>query len=276
MSFLHSPLASSEWAGLVWAMRSAPQDDTARLIAADWLQDTGLPELVAWAEFVRYQVEAFRVPKRGHVYSDSCDCWGCRPERRATMLYDQWGTFWGAHTFATLAVTDGLKPGAGAVGHYERGFLRYTMAAFHDFRVSIVPKAAALFLDRQPVRQCVIQLWPATRQILRRTDIAEWVLTLVIEDTSDGSARAVRSILTRPPDVTRNVKSYRRADTPQQLPRMIRAVVSDVLRSRRELTPGEPVLDARGRRIPPGIETGSLRRSRDSNDGRESRGRVFM
>jgi uncharacterized protein (TIGR02996 family) len=53
-----SPLASAEWAGLVASIRFAPDDDTARLVAAEWLDDTRRPELEAWAELIRVQVAA--------------------------------------------------------------------------------------------------------------------------------------------------------------------------------------------------------------------------
>lgn len=92
-----SPLASSEWAGFVTAMRFSPDDLTHRLIAADWLQDTNRPELIAWADFVRYHCDA--AAPRPHVYTDACDCRPCRGERRATALWDRWSADWLRHAF---------------------------------------------------------------------------------------------------------------------------------------------------------------------------------
>src|SRR6476619_241728 len=90
-------LDNPEWLGLVAAIRFEPLDDTARLVAADWLeekgQDDNVPALAGWAQFIRAQV-AMTSELRNHGFTDSCDCRVCQSERRATMLFDRWGIFW--------------------------------------------------------------------------------------------------------------------------------------------------------------------------------------
>lgn len=97
MSDESSPLAHPEWAAFVMAMQREPEDDTTRLVAADWLQDTGRPELIAWAEFIRLAVSQ-KYLFRFHVYHDSCDCTPCRNERKMVRLHDRWGMFWTYYT----------------------------------------------------------------------------------------------------------------------------------------------------------------------------------
>lgn len=144
-----SPLASSEWAGFLHTMRFAPDDDTARLVAADWLQETDRPELVAWADFVRYQIEAAR-NVRDHVYTDSCDCGVCRPERRAAVLFDKWGYHWFWHQFGAVIDTDTDHPEfkfkASVLGHWARGFLAEVHGTLKPWRLrTIAPLIQSLY-----------------------------------------------------------------------------------------------------------------------------------
>jgi uncharacterized protein (TIGR02996 family) len=94
-----SPLASAEWLALVAAMRFAPDDDTPRLVAADWLTETGRPELSAWGEFIRLQCEGAREERDNHRFTESCDCVPCKCERKATMVYDRWSSQWMGHAW---------------------------------------------------------------------------------------------------------------------------------------------------------------------------------
>lgn len=150
-----SPLASTEWAGFVAAMRFAPLDDTPRLVAADWLQDTGVPELEAWAEFVRFQVEAARAKAtRAHLYTDSCDCGACRPERRATILHDRWAAHWGLHAFGHVTVSRTI----GAASDYDRGFIRCATARLKDWKVAKVPKDVVPLYERTPLPVALVIL----------------------------------------------------------------------------------------------------------------------
>lgn len=89
-----SVLDSHDWKALVTAMLVDPDDDTLRLVMADWLEEHGGSEaLSALAAFIRLQVEGARHERR-HVYGESCDCGACRCERQAVALFDQWGHLW--------------------------------------------------------------------------------------------------------------------------------------------------------------------------------------
>jgi uncharacterized protein (TIGR02996 family) len=136
-------------------MRFSPLDDTARLVAADWLQDTGRPELEAWAEFVRFQVEAARNrPARTHLYTDSCDCEACRPERRAAILHDRWAAYWGAHAFGHVT----LSRKVGSASDFDRGFIRCVTATLKDWKVAEVPKDVIPLYKRTPLPVALIHL----------------------------------------------------------------------------------------------------------------------
>src|SRR5438105_1256378 len=45
------------------AIRAAPEDDTARLVYADFLDEQGSPAHAARAEFIRVQIELARLPE---------------------------------------------------------------------------------------------------------------------------------------------------------------------------------------------------------------------
>ncbi len=160
-----SPLTSTEWAGFVHAIRFTPDDNTPRLVAADWLQETGLPELEAWAEFIRLQIAAqHEIATRLHVYGDSCDCGGCRPERRAAMLCDRWGTHWSYHQFnhvgQDLKPTSKLK--SGTAKEYERGFLGSVTFTITEWKSVEVPRDISPLYDRCPLPVLMICLRSTT------------------------------------------------------------------------------------------------------------------
>ncbi|MFO0800819.1 MAG: TIGR02996 domain-containing protein [Gemmataceae bacterium] len=49
-------------AALIRAFLERPTDETPRLVLADWLDDSGLPENTAWAAFIRSRCQASRLP----------------------------------------------------------------------------------------------------------------------------------------------------------------------------------------------------------------------
>lgn len=90
----------SDRAALISAIIDHPNDDTARLVFADWLQENGDPER---AEFIRAQVEAATPPDAKRAAS--------KPQKRAAALLKKHEKRW------RDAV--GLPYG----GEYSRGFL---------------------------------------------------------------------------------------------------------------------------------------------------------
>jgi uncharacterized protein (TIGR02996 family) len=223
-----APLASAEWAGFVWAMRSQPAADVPRLAAADWLEDTGRPELAAWAAYVRLQVEASHHPRRGHVYTDSCDCGACRPERRAVALFDRWRAHWQWHGVGDVDP----KVGPAAADQYTRGFLRILTAELTGHPVAAVPKLVAPLFDRQPLVAAIVQLRRQTSYSYY-VPLADWVLSIDASRVYPDHI-TVKGYLTRPPDTDprHTIEAGRLAYTPQQFPRMVRAVAAEVLRKR--------------------------------------------
>lgn len=157
MSDESSPLAHPEWAAFVMAMQREPDDDTTRLVAADWLQDTGRPELTAWAEFIRLAMQPHPL-LRLHVYSDSCDCYPCRIERRATMLFDRWGAFWLHHA----CPWDDIKLEPVGLGNYKNGFIDRLVGTSQIRRVKDQPAAVARLFERQPVARVEVGFYDPT------------------------------------------------------------------------------------------------------------------
>ncbi len=191
-----SPLASPEWAGFVASMRFAPRDDTPRLVAADWLQDAGLPELEAWADFVRLQVEAARhAPVRTHLYTDSCDCGACRPERRATTLFDRWGTHWGWHSFGHVTTTQRI----GKASDFDRGFIGSVTVTLKDWKVADVPKDVAPLYERTPLPNLLVVL-----DNLRNG----WALRVTLDASNRSGFLAVAAMILPNPALART-KPYR-------------------------------------------------------------------
>lgn len=250
-----SPLASSDWAGFVAAIRFQPAEDVPRLAAADWLTDTGCDWADAWAAFIRLQVEAARSGHRiGHGFVDSCDCVQCRDERQATALFDRWGPWWWHHS---LGDTD-AKVAIPNVGHYRRGFVETLRGEMEGWKVAHVPANVAAMFTHHPIKAAVVQL--RHRPYIR--GLAEWVLTVVVRETASGLGLSVRGNLSRPragevpyPAVDANRIAW--ATHPQSFPRMVRAVCAEVLRKRGSIIFREQA-EVAGSGI---IDTGSLRRS---------------
>jgi uncharacterized protein (TIGR02996 family) len=96
-------------AGLLQAICEAPDDDTPRLIYADWLTDHGQPDR---AEFIRAQIELANLPEK-------------RTKKRRKELEQRIGELWAAHSHNW-----GAGPPYRAVDlrAWERGFLAWFSA----------------------------------------------------------------------------------------------------------------------------------------------------
>jgi uncharacterized protein (TIGR02996 family) len=113
----------SDRAALVKAILDAPDEDTPRLVFADFIEERNESER---AEFIRSQVEAARLPETKQAAS--------KPGRRAAALLKKHGEEW------RTAV--GLRPKEGV---YHRGFLTRVFIFTPDFAL----RAPAL-LSREP------------------------------------------------------------------------------------------------------------------------------
>lgn len=239
-----SPLASSEWAALVAAMRFAPDDDDPRLIAADWLDDTRRPELEAWAEMVRVQVAAAR-DKRDHVFGDGCACEGCRAERRTTLLFDRWGLHWHSHQFGHCRGFITLT-----AGMYLRGFPGIPKLTLDHVRIANVPDEIADLFARSPLVGVHAGLFDG--EVAARLSPLWWVDTLVTwhPPRANGGLTPwpARLVLSSgigpgifPRYATKLIDSHRTAwGWRCKLPGLIRATVRDVLKRRGDLISDRP------------------------------------
>lgn len=225
-----SPLASAEWLALVAAMRFAPDDDTPRLAAADWLQEQRRPELTAWGQFVGLQCEGART-KRDHPFTDSCDCGACSAERRSTILFDRWGQHWWHHTWGGFIPA----PNNQKAVDYSRGFTTMITVQINRARMVYVPRQVALLFDRQPVRQAIVQLWKRDYELI--SPLANYVCSIDIRPSAiaPGTLR-VKATLTFPPRTTVSVSGHRGAETRDQLRRAISASVRESIKKRSALT----------------------------------------
>jgi uncharacterized protein (TIGR02996 family) len=86
----------------IWAILDAPDDDTPRLVFADWLEDHGEE---AHAEFIRLQCRLAVHPQE----DDQWLAWKIREEELWAVLHPKWQSL-------------GLKPGL-ALGCFRRGFV---------------------------------------------------------------------------------------------------------------------------------------------------------
>lgn len=141
-----SPLAHPEWLALVAAMRFNPDDDTPRLIGADWLTETSRPELIAWGEFIRYQCEGAR-EKRSHKFTDSCDCKPCGCERKATAIYDRWGMHWAFNVWTGCDIVPTSPP----VGQYMRGFALFAISTGRIVKLGLLAESVPPAFARSPL-----------------------------------------------------------------------------------------------------------------------------
>ena len=97
-----------------------PDDDTPRLVSADWLEDHGQPER---AEFIRCHIEATRLPP---------------PDTRREQLDARAAVLLQAHQ----AEWEALPPevaGVARVACFERGFPAWARCRINDFAEDIAP-----------------------------------------------------------------------------------------------------------------------------------------
>lgn len=225
------PLAHPEWLALVAAMRFAPEDDTPRLVGADWLTETGKPELDAWAQFIRVQCEGAR-HKRDHNFTDSCNCGACAAERKSTMVFDRWGQRWWHHTWGGFIPA----PNNQKATDYARGFTTMIVVPIAGARVVYVPRQVAVLFDRQPVRQAIVQLW-RHRQRWSGSGLANYVCSIDIRKPPFlRESLRVKVTLTMPPRTDVSVSSGRTVMTRDQLRRAISACVRESIKKRSALT----------------------------------------
>ena len=102
---------------LLAAIHADPDDDTARLVYADWLQENGQP---ARADFIRAQIEAAR--------AEPCSAAARRAHERASQLLEIHRSAWTRH----------LQGGFAEWPRFERGFVSH---------LSVMPNG---FVDRAP------------------------------------------------------------------------------------------------------------------------------
>jgi len=228
-----SPLASSEWAGFLHAMRFAPGEDTHRLAAADWLQDTGRPELEAWADFVRSQIEAAteRAGAVAHPPADYCDCYRCRAERRATALFDRWGPHWFLHGFGGA---DGrMTPPAAK--DYHRGFPGSMTFTIENFKVHQVPRQVGAYFARMPLWS----VWLNLRDTTFETGIVGlncWRMCVTVGTAEKSPYMRVRAEIETYPHRPNSklVRASRILSANNQFDRAVRGAVRQALAERTE------------------------------------------
>lgn len=111
---------------LLAAIHADPDDDTARLVYADWLQENGQ---VDRAEFIRFQIEAVRAEPFGPRARKAED----GAKRILAVHFDRW--------------TRHLLGGRANEPRFERGFISHLSVEPRGF----VPRADALF-DAEPIQ----------------------------------------------------------------------------------------------------------------------------
>jgi uncharacterized protein (TIGR02996 family) len=123
----------SERATFISAILDHWDDDTPRLVFADWLQEHGEAER---AEFIRVQIEAAKLPKSKREKS--------KPGKRAARLLDKHEAAWRAAAGLT-----------GDEGEYERGFLVNA-----DFWIRDLEARAAAVLAVEPAQfTLMLSVW---------------------------------------------------------------------------------------------------------------------
>lgn len=91
-------------AALLRAIGEQPDEDTPRLMYADYLDEEGSPAQAARAELIRLQVKQFRLPA-GHPEAAAL-------RERVRKLLDDWDTVW----------QKDMPPGFTRLAYYSRGF----------------------------------------------------------------------------------------------------------------------------------------------------------
>jgi uncharacterized protein (TIGR02996 family) len=146
-------------AALLADILANPEDDTVRLVLADWLDEHGDPER---AEFIRVQVELASDPYRESLCRETCDppeFWGCpdrvvRKRERELLagprpdVYENEVVWFnagdGTESWRTM-----FRP------QWRRGFVEAVACEAADW----LAHAAAL-LARHPIREVTLTTWP--------------------------------------------------------------------------------------------------------------------
>jgi len=104
-------------AALLAALAADPDDDTVRLVYADFLDEQGTESGTARAEFIRAQIELARPAQRGE---------GAKRRTllaRAKELQEQYGAGWAAPVFDAVGVKQDNLWREIDYGSWDRGFL---------------------------------------------------------------------------------------------------------------------------------------------------------
>lgn len=123
------------------AILANPEDDAPRLVYADFLEKSGIPEHVARAEFIRLQIELARLPKKDPQWK--------KREARAIQLFEKHRRAWQAG-FPQEAYKDQF-----GLCYYVRGFLQSIHTSFEAF-----PTIAAAVFPREPSTD--VSFWNVT------------------------------------------------------------------------------------------------------------------
>jgi uncharacterized protein (TIGR02996 family) len=151
----------SDGEALLRGILECPEDDTARLVYADWLDEQGERER---AEFVRVQIELAKTWACSPSSSRYCPCSHCVLRRRERELWNGTGRqrIWGHYTVpglnAHLAIDtppSGFVPPLVAIA---RGFVESLTCTATDFLAHAAavfaahPVTAVRLSDREPLR----------------------------------------------------------------------------------------------------------------------------
>jgi len=224
-----SPLAHPEWLALVASMRFAPDDDTPRLVGADWLTETNRPELIAWGEFIRYQCEEARHP-RLHPWQDSCDCTRCRCQRKAVTIADRWLHEWRWHTWDVAPVDAPLQM-------WQRGFVTVGIVPIEGPNLKRLVKCVPPMFERQPLRGMTSHI--------RHTHLTHRIAVSLVCRVETEIATltgnvVVKAMLSRKDRPGIDVRGVRWARKPNQFAPAVSAAIGESLKKRHGLFPGAP------------------------------------
>jgi uncharacterized protein (TIGR02996 family) len=141
----------SERAALVAAIHEAPDDDTRRLVCADWFEERGDEAGAARAEFIRVQVERANLPPEDPRQGEL--------EARELRLLRRWGPVWCGSHFVFKKV------------RFRRGFIEYVHLHLRHF----LHHRRQMFA-LEPVRDVRLTGWfRATADLVRRVaQCEEW------------------------------------------------------------------------------------------------------
>lgn len=163
----------TERESLLRAVCENPDDDTPRLVFADWLDEHGDP---AWAEFIRLQCWLHR-PGPGPWGPAEEDLWATNTAR-ADRLLDTNREAWEGRLFRR----SGLDPEVSSWGEFERGFCESlhiyatTVRGIDWDRVYAATPLRSLFLTEIEEADAAVQ-HPAARQ-LRHLGLSDCELSL--------------------------------------------------------------------------------------------------